>query len=223
MRGLTAGHRTGSGKPSGVQPDSHLWEVGTGGDRVWFRGAVLLRLQSCSQLSIVSRTGEEGRGQDGSAQLSSARLGPAGCSSTRRSCRLRSSAAPAALVSSQGRGTVAELGLQSVSSRSADIPLGEGVGSVSVPYRRAAASACHLSFSRQKGRGCRKEGGKEENAQGMLGAGVHVPEASRLNGRFKDFTSRHASEVQVGRSAVMTESVQLESQSRVFLRDNFLV
>lgn len=115
---------------------------------------MLWRFQSCSLLSIVSRT-------ERTARLGSARLGPVGCSSTRRSCRLRSSAAPAALVSAQGRGTAAELGLRSVSSRSADIPLGERVGSVSVPCRRAAA-ASHLPFHGRRAEAAgRKEGRKK--------------------------------------------------------------
>lgn len=57
---------------------------------------------------------------------------------------------------------------------------------------RRTAAASHLPFSRQKGRGCRKEGGKEENARVVLGNVVPVLPESWLYGRLKDFTSRHA-------------------------------
>lgn len=57
---------------------------------------------------------------------------------------------------------------------------------------RRTAAASHLPFSRQKGRGCRKEGGKEENARVVLGNVVPFLPESWLYGRLKDFTSRHA-------------------------------
>ncbi|KAG8003306.1 hypothetical protein GBF38_018297 [Nibea albiflora] len=117
-----------------------------------------------------------GSAQFGSARLGLARPGPArpgrlqlhplllqAPQLQRRSWRL------------QGRGTAAELGLRSVSSRSAAIALEVRLGSDSVLCRRTAA-AFHLPFSRQKGRGCRKEGGKEENARGALGNVVHIQE-----------------------------------------------
>ncbi|KAK1897477.1 UDP-N-acetylglucosamine 1-carboxyvinyltransferase 1 [Dissostichus eleginoides] len=90
----------------------------------------------------------------------------------------------------QGRGTAPDI--RSVSSRaSAMVPLdsfcGSGLGSGSAPRcRRAAAS--HLPsfffffFLRQKGRGCRKEGRREEDARGMMGNVVPDWEGRWLNG-----------------------------------------
>lgn len=119
--------------------------------------------------------------------LGSERPGPAGCGSGLRGSESRRG--PRRV---QGRGTAAELGLRSVSSRSADIPL----GSVSVLVRTTAA-ASHLPFSAEKGRDCRKEE-KEENARSMMGNVVFFIHLAPANNCSTDYISHDALLDQMG-------------------------
>lgn len=170
--GLTAGRSTRSGGQ--VNPprcaSSRSPEGGQGGDRVWFQGAALSRLHSRGQPSIVSGAGGDGSARRVSPWRGSARLGPEGCSSSsRRSSRLRGSGTPAGSGRRgrdgvQGRGTAAELGLRSVSSRRAAIPLEVRWVQVRIP-----PLLIFLFYGRRAEAAGRKEGGREENARGMLG------------------------------------------------------
>lgn len=179
----------GPGEPPGVQPDSHLR-----GGRVRFQGAVLLKRQSSSRLSIVSRAGD-----NGPARLGLARLGPAGCSSSRL---LGSGSGPGSSSWAPGRQQPRRRHSAGCQAR-----FRPGSGPVHARFRLGSVSArrcCSSSFSRQKGRGCRKEGGKEEHARGMLGSVVRGRQESRFKRGFKDSTSQHAS---VKRGVIMALGV----------------
>ncbi|TNN32601.1 hypothetical protein EYF80_057236 [Liparis tanakae] len=147
---LTAGARTGPVPVSGVQ------------------GAVLLKSQSSSRLSIVSRAGDNGPARLGSARLGSARPSSARLGSARLGPARRAAAPPGCSARAQGRGAAA--GLRAASSRAAAIPLDVRLGSDpvqtrftlasgSVPCRRAAAA--HLPFHGRRAEAAgRKEGRK---------------------------------------------------------------
>lgn len=114
--------------------------------------------QSCSSLSIVSRKGED----SGSAWFGSARQAAA------PPAVRPGSGVPAALASrsrpensSCVRAPVCQ---QPLCRHSAGSQARFSVGPVS-----AGCGCFSSSFSRQKGRGCRKERGKEENARGIMG------------------------------------------------------
>lgn len=145
----------GAGEPPGVQPDSHLrgreqWKM------LWSAFGLPI-LQFCSLLSIIN-----GR------EMTAARLGLTGCSSTRGSSRLRGSEAPAAVAScsrprndSWARAPVRQ---QALCCHSTVPASWFRIGSVTADSPDFTAS-----FSRQKGRDCRKEGKGEEKARGAMG------------------------------------------------------
>lgn len=136
---------------SGVLRDPHLRGAGGG-----LLGSGFGVVEGFSPAAFWASSRNDG----GPARLGSARPG-------------RDAAPPAALPGSAGPAAVA-LGSRPGTSDCAraalrQLPLGRhgsGFGRRSVSARcRSSAAASHLSFSRQKGRGCRKEGGKEENAR----------------------------------------------------------
>lgn len=98
----------------------------------------------------------------------------------------------------QGRTGAAELGLWSVSSRGAAIPLDVGLGSLSAQVRRPRLLLIFPLHGRRAEAAGRKEG-RKENPRGATGNRVYVGEARRLQSRLKDCTSQHASGVRGSR------------------------
>lgn len=145
---------------------------------------MLSRLQPCRSLNIVSRTADD----SSSVRFTSARLGPAGCGSTRRSSRLRSSSSARVVFKAGKR----QLGSGSGPSAAALPPFRWKSGSVQCgPSVTGLRRLLIFLFHGRRAETAGRKGGRNETP-GMMGNVVDVVEESRDHQGFKDFTSQHA-------------------------------